>query len=64
MEIIIFMLITQRINEINSFPHLNNKYCPAIISMLQVKTVMVNYGTKNTKIKVRVLTYSPNTRWI
>ena len=53
--------ITQRIIEINSFPYINDKYCTAIISTLQVKTVIVNYGAK---IKIQVLTSNPNTGWI
>ena len=48
--------ITQRINEIKSFKHINDKYSATIISTQQVKRVIVNYGTKNTKIKIRVLT--------
>ena len=56
--------LTQGINEINSFPHINDKYFAAIIYMLQVKTVIVNYGTKNTKIKIQVFTLNPNSGWI
>ena len=39
--------IIQRINEINNFSFTQNiKYCAAIISKLEVETVIVNYGTK------------------
>ena len=56
--------ITQLINEINSFPRINDKYCAELTSTLQVKTVIVNYGTTETKIKIQVLTSNPNTQWI
>ena len=57
-------IITQSINEINSVPHVNDKYYASIISTLQAKTVIVNCRTKNTKIKIQVLTSNPNTGWI